>query len=64
MEPRSGDRRPELLDHAPSGDFKPTVDSFGRVIFTRWDHLQRDQQADSDYYDAVAGNPPTYGTFN
>ena len=38
----------ELLDHAPSGDFKPTVDSFGRVIFTRWDHLQRDQQADAD----------------
>ena len=54
----------KLLDHAPSGDFKPTVDSFGRVVFTRWDHLQRDQQADSDYYDEVAGNPPTYGTFN
>ena len=33
-----------LLDHAPSGDFNPFVDSFGRVIFTRWDHLQRDQQ--------------------
>lgn len=34
----------EILDHAPSGDFNPIVDSFGRVIFTRWDHLQRDQQ--------------------
>ncbi|MCB0320062.1 MAG: hypothetical protein KDD60_03995, partial [Bdellovibrionales bacterium] len=34
----------ELLDHAPSGDFNPIIDSFGRVIFTRWDHLQRDQQ--------------------
>lgn len=33
-----------LLDHAPSGDFSPFVDSFGRVIFVRWDHLQRDQQ--------------------
>lgn len=33
-----------LLDHSPSGDFNPIVDSFGRVIFTRWDHLQRDQQ--------------------
>ncbi len=33
-----------LLDHAPSGDFNPIIDSFGRVIFTRWDHLQRDQQ--------------------
>ncbi len=62
LDPATGDL--ELLDHAPSGDFKPTVDSFGRVIFTRWDHLQRDQQADSDYYDEVAGNPPTYGTFN
>jgi hypothetical protein len=54
----------KLLDHAPSGDFKPTVDSFGRVVFTRWDHLQRDQQADGDYYDEQNGDPPTYGTFN
>lgn len=43
-----------LLQHAPSGSFNPSVDSFGRIIFTRWDHLQRDQQADS----------PSYGTFN
>lgn len=34
----------EILDHAPSGDFNPIIDSFGRIIFTRWDHLQRDQQ--------------------
>lgn len=33
-----------LLDHTPSGAFHPVVDSFGRVIYTRWDHLQRDQQ--------------------
>ncbi|MCB0336393.1 MAG: hypothetical protein KDD62_08805, partial [Bdellovibrionales bacterium] len=32
------------LDHSPSGDFHPSLDSFGRVIFTRWDHMQRDQQ--------------------
>jgi hypothetical protein len=50
----------KLLDHAPSGDFDPLVDSFGRVVFTRWDHLQRDQQADADN---VPG-PDTYGTFN
>jgi hypothetical protein len=50
-----------LLDHAPSGDFTPTIDSFGRVIFTRWDHLQRDQQADSD---ALDGGNCTYCTFN
>jgi|CXWL01.1.fsa_nt_gi hypothetical protein len=54
----------KLLDHAPSGDFTPIVDSFGRVIFTRWDHLQRDQQADQDYDDEQASNPPTFGTFN
>lgn len=34
-----------LLQHSPSGSFNPFVDSFGRVVFTRWDHLQRDQQA-------------------
>jgi Hydrazine synthase alpha subunit middle domain len=38
----------KLLNHAPSGDFTPSIDSFGRVIFTQWDHLQRDQQADAD----------------
>lgn len=42
------------LDHAPSGDFDPLIDSFGRIIFTRWDHLQRDQQN--------AG--ASYGAFN
>lgn len=36
-----------LLQHSPSGSFDPLVDSFGRVLFTRWDHLQRDQQADN-----------------
>lgn len=35
-----------LMQHAPSGSFDPIVDSFGRVLYTRWDHLQRDQQAD------------------
>jgi hypothetical protein len=45
-----------LLEHSPSGSFDPIVDRYGRVVFTRWDHLQRDQQADS------AGNP--FGNFN
>lgn len=36
----------KLLQHSPSGSFDPFVDSFGRLVFTRWDHLQRDQQAD------------------
>ncbi len=33
-----------LLDHAPSGAFTPILASDGRVVYTRWDHLQRDQQ--------------------
>lgn len=56
-----------LLNHAPSGDFTPIVDSFGRVIFTQWDHLQRDQQADSDAHEASNGDcygGYNYGTFN
>jgi len=57
LDPTSGDLR--LLNHTPSGLFSPSIDSFGRVIFTRWDHLQRDQQADTD---ATAGG--TYGTFD
>ncbi|MCC6357858.1 MAG: hypothetical protein IT450_03875 [Phycisphaerales bacterium] len=52
-----------LLNHAPSGNFSPIVDSFGRVLFTQWDHLQRDQQADSDAL-TPPGNPLPYGTFN
>lgn len=48
--------RLDLLQNAVSGSFNPIVDSFGRVLFTRWDHLQRDQQNDGD------GN--AYGTFN
>ncbi|HYI11130.1 MAG TPA: hypothetical protein VEK57_18885 [Thermoanaerobaculia bacterium] len=57
LNPVNGDLR--LLNHAPSGAFTPSIDSFGRVIFTRWDHLQRDQQADAD-----ADDPGSYGTFD
>lgn len=48
----------DMLTHSPSGDFTPIIDRAGRVIFTRWDHLQRDQQADADT------EAPVYGTFN
>lgn len=48
-----------MLTHSPSGDFSPFVDSFGRVIFTRWDHLQQDQQAAND-----RNGGTYYGTFN
>ncbi|MFZ2754948.1 MAG: hypothetical protein WAZ48_16085 [Lysobacteraceae bacterium] len=43
-----------ILNHTPSGAFSPFIDSYGRILFTRWDHLQRDQQADAG----------TYGAFN
>ncbi|MFN8343740.1 MAG: hypothetical protein U0X91_01980 [Spirosomataceae bacterium] len=49
----------EMMTHSPSGDFTPVIDQAGRVIFTRWDHLQRDQQADADIMDNTG-----YGTFN
>ncbi len=57
LNPSSNDLK--LLNHAPSGNFTPTLDSFGRIIFTQWDHLKRDQQADADKY---AGG--SSGTFN
>lgn len=47
------------LDHSPSGDFHPLIDSFGRLIFTRWDHLVQDSTATNDRL----GNS-TNGTFN
>ena len=43
-----------ILEHAPSGASNPFIDTYGRIIFTRWDHLQRDQQADAG----------THGAFN
>lgn len=48
-----------LLEHAPSGVTYPSVDSYGRVIFTKWDHQLRDQQADADSFDNGS-----YGSFN
>lgn len=49
----------DMLTHSPSGDFTPVIDRAGRVIFTRWDHLQRDQQADGDILGSTSN-----GTFN
>lgn len=60
LDPSDGDLF--IMEHSPSGSFSPSIDSFGRVIFTRWDHLQRDQQADGD---ALNGSPGgVYGTFD
>ncbi len=60
LDPVSGDLH--LLNHAVSGVFSPSIDSFGRLVFIRWDHLQRDQQADADSTSAVGAGP--HGTFN
>ncbi len=62
LDPATGDLR--MVNHTPSGAFSPILDSFGRVIFTRWDHLQRDQQADSDAQAIAGGQAPGYQTFN
>jgi len=62
LNPVTGELR--LLNHAPSGDFTPLIDSFGRVVFTQWDHLQRDQQADADALALLAGEDAPYGTFD
>lgn len=60
LDPASGDLF--LVQHSPSGSFSPQVDSFGRVVYVRWDHLQRDQQADADSRASTFDG--TYGTFN
>ncbi|MFZ2452084.1 MAG: hypothetical protein WAW36_16335 [Methylovulum miyakonense] len=57
LNPNTGNQ--VMLTHAPSGDFNPFIDSYGRVIFTRWDHLQQDQQAAGD-----RNGTENYGTFN
>ena len=31
-----------LIENTPSGSFGPFVDSFGRLVFSRWDHLNQD----------------------
>jgi hypothetical protein len=46
LNPATADLR--LLNHTPSGAFNPIVDSFGRIIETRWDHLVQDGNATDD----------------
>jgi hypothetical protein len=48
-----------MMNHTPSGAFTPLVDSFGRVVFTRWDHLVQDRNATDDRLGRA-----TNGTFN
>ncbi|HEY4416575.1 MAG TPA: hypothetical protein VGO57_12875 [Verrucomicrobiae bacterium] len=58
LQPTNGDLF--MVNHTPSGAFSPLVDSAGRIIFVRWDHLQRDQQADTDWEEGKV----VYGPFN
>jgi hypothetical protein len=57
LDPKTGDLF--LVNHAPSGVFSPSVDSAGRIVFTKWDHLQRDQQEE---YDRLRGG--RHGSFD
>ncbi len=36
------------MAHMPSGAFDPIVDSYGRVLFSQWDHLTRDRSPVTD----------------
>jgi hypothetical protein len=58
LQPTNGDLF--MVNHTPSGAFSPQIDSAGRIVFVRWDHLQRDQQQDTDFLDGT----DVYGTFN
>ncbi|HSU57350.1 MAG TPA: hypothetical protein VLT36_25130, partial [Candidatus Dormibacteraeota bacterium] len=53
-----------LLNHTPSGAFTPSVDSYGRLIFIRWDHLVQDRNATDDRIQTMTNGFPTNGTFN
>src|SRR4051812_86392 len=57
LDPAAGDYH--ILNHTPSGAFTPFVDSFGRVLLIRWDHLVQDRNATDDRL-GLANN----GTFN
>jgi hypothetical protein len=46
LDPASGDLK--MIQHTPSGAFNPFIDSFGRLIMTRWDHLSQDPMALDD----------------
>ncbi|MFO1349807.1 MAG: hypothetical protein U1F68_03650 [Gammaproteobacteria bacterium] len=58
LDPQSGALT--MMTHAPSGDFNPIVAADGRIVFTRWDHLIRDQQADADHFEGGSFGSFTY----
>jgi hypothetical protein len=62
LDPASGALR--ILNHAVSGAFTPILDSYGRVLFTRWDHQQQDQLAERDRNAANNGVALPFRSFN
>jgi hypothetical protein len=46
LDPANGDLK--MLQHTPSGSFNPFIDSYGRLVLTRWDHLSQDPLAADD----------------
>ena len=47
------DGKSQMIEHSPSGVFQLLLDSTGRIIYTKWDHLQRDQMGDKPTYDGT-----------
>jgi hypothetical protein len=62
LDPASGDLK--ILNHAVSGAFSPILDSYGRLVFTRWDHQQQDQLAQRDRDAAGNGVALPFASFN
>jgi hypothetical protein len=62
LDPVSGAMK--MIQHTPSGAFNPFIDSFGRLIMTRWDHLSQDPMAMIDRLGLAAGGVSTNGSFN
>jgi len=62
LDPLAGDVH--MLNHTPSGAFTPSVDSYGRLVFVRWDHLVQDRNATDDRLGVNTNGIATNGTFN
>jgi len=60
LDPASGDLR--QLEHVPSGAFNPMIDSFGRLLVTRWDHLIQDGNAASDRLGRSTNGPLNFSS--
>jgi hypothetical protein len=55
----------KMIEHLPSGAFNPFIDSFGRLIVTRWDHLSQDPIAADDRLGITnLGSGSLNGSFN